>query len=985
MSPFHFSYGLTLLLLLIQCAAADGISPADRAFFESKIRPILVEHCYECHADGAEELGGKLLLDSREGMLKGGETGPSIVSGDPAASLLIQALKYESVEMPPDRPLPEAVINDFIKWIQSGAPDPRNSNSPPGQGDLEKYEADALWSFAPRQHVNVPEVSDAGWPFSPIDHLILAKLQAANIEPTHAADARTLIRRLSFDLTGLPPTIAEVEQFVAECKFDSAQALEDLVDSLLARPQFGEHWGRHWLDVARYGESNGDDGLGRNATFPHAWKYRDYVIDAFNRGVPYDRFITEQIAGDLLPAENVEQRHRQLIATGFLAIGSKPAAAMNNNFAMDIVDDQINVVGSGILGLSIACARCHDHKHDPIPTRDYYALAGIFGSTETLYGLAGNEKLTAPPTALLELLSQWPVPGSSRRETPQFASSYSEAIQELQPAIYESLAEPPRSIQSESSEIFSPENYAATGEHLLRGVLPSKETSYSISLWFRNTTNINERPITAYLFSRAKIGDQQIPGDHVGIGGKYDAKQTGKLFVFNGNVAKQILAGSTLVPENTWNHLVFVREGDSIRLFLNGGERPEIDGKLDATFGAAIDFSLGMRSERFAPLAGNLAHFALFPRALSATESQRLYTASGQLPSPQTVGLAMGVREKAKPQDCKIHINGEGTKLGPSVARGVLNAYQLMSTDRKTPFPDSVTIPEQKSGRLQLAAWLTHPDHPQTSRVMVNRIWQHLFGVGLVATPDDFGVSGARPSHPELLDYLANRFVDQGWSIKQLIREIVLTRTYQLDSRASQALVEVDPENVLLARHTRRRLEAEPLRDAMLFASGELDFTPGKGSNVENIDALIKKLFEAATQLHTKSSRRSLYLCLLRHSPPPELSAFDLPDGVAVAGRRNVTTLPTQSLFLFNNPFVIDQAEALATRVLNQETSSDTQRIQAIFQRTFQRNATSEEIEQANLYLQAIEHKLSTSNPRHKAWASLCQALLASNEFRYID
>ncbi len=938
---------------------------------------MLVKHCYECHSADAKELGGKLLLDSREAMLQGGESGPVLVAGKPGESLLIAALRFDDLEMPPEKPLPEAVINDFVKWIEQGAADPRTGKSSP---EIEStYDQDALWSFASRKAPPVPQVRDQTWARDPLDRFVLSRIEAAGLAPVADASSRTLVRRLYIDLLGLPPSFEQVEKFVAAHERDGAKALEELVDDLLARPQFGERWGRHWLDVARYAESNGDDGLGRNATFPHAWRYRDYVIAALNEDVPYDRFLTEQIAGDLLPAQSADERNRQLVATGFLAIGAKPAAAMNNNFAMDIVDDQINAVGTGVMGLSVACARCHDHKHDPIPTRDYYALAGIFASTETLYGLAANEKLTAPPTALCELTSAWPkgnAKESSAGATPKFPDTYTAAIDELKPQLHAVLDAAPEGLTVESDAAFSPQNYAAVKTANIQGQLPSSGDSYSVAFWFKNDTPHNAQPITAYLFSRAKQGDAQLPGDHLGIGGKHDQSFTGKLFVFNGNDSKQLVAGSTVIAKGTWNHVVLVRQAGRVKLFLNGDPQPEIDAELPATFGDSPDFCLASRSDKFAPLVGNMAEFAIYGRAISDDQAQRLHAASGQPRGSRTPGLAMGVRERPQPTDCKIHINGDGSKKGPSVPRGFLTAYG----DGQT--PAEFAIDKNQSGRLQLAAWLTRADHPQTARVMVNRIWLHLLGQGIVATPDDFGVYGARPTHPELLDHLAERFAGEGWSIKRLIRAIVLSRTYGLDSRCDEKLRQTDPENRLFARHNRRRLDAETLRDSMLQASGRLDLQPGEGSAIEKVDTLINWPPGEAPSLHRPSNHRSVYLCMLRHAPPPELAPFDLPSAVEIVGQRNVTTLPTQALHLLNSPFVVEQADALANLVLARSELDDAQRVAMLFQRALQRNPNETEAKRSIEYMRVMD---ASDVDQLKSWASLAQALLITNEFRYVD
>ncbi|MGC3972238.1 MAG: DUF1549 domain-containing protein [Pirellulales bacterium] len=389
---------LAALLFLVAPAstAAAAPTPEDAAFFENKIRPVLVKHCYECHSADAAELGGKLRLDTRDAMHSGGETGPAVVAGKPDKSLLIKALRYDGLEMPPDAPLPEAVVNDFVRWVSRGAVDPRVEQSAPKSATKPPSPAAAqakLWSLEPVRNPQPPAVRDAAWSRDPLDRFVLAlRIEAEGLQPTADAEPQALVRRLSFDLVGLPPTFDEAEAFVADFERRGAAAVATLVDRLLASPQFGEHWGRYWLDVARYGESNGNDGLSRNPTFPHAWRYRDYVIAALNGDVPYDRFLTEQIAGDLLPSASPEERDRLLIATGFLAIGSKPAKAMNTNFDMDVVADQIDVVGRGVLGLSVACARCHDHKFDPIPTARLLRTGRNFRRDRNVVGRGGQRR-----------------------------------------------------------------------------------------------------------------------------------------------------------------------------------------------------------------------------------------------------------------------------------------------------------------------------------------------------------------------------------------------------------------------------------------------------------------------------------------------------------------------------------------------------------------------------------------------------------------
>jgi len=974
------------------------MSAAERQFFETNIRPTLVKHCYECHAADSKKLGGKLRLDHREGLIRGGESGPALIPGKPDDSLLIQALRYhDDLEMPPEEPLPAAVIQDFVVWIKQGAPDPRKtpvSAATPAEATTDP--AANLWSLAPRMRPEVPTVADPTWVRDDLDAFVRLRLDAMGMKPTRDAPARTLVRRLFMDLIGMPPTMDEVQTFVNAHEAAGQLAVARLVDRLMASPHFGERWGRHWLDVARYAESNGDDGLGRNATFPHAWRYRDYVIDAFNTDIPYDRFLTEQIAGDLLVNERLRaddrnltanERNRLLVATGFLALGSKPAKAMNNSFDMDIVDDQINTVCTAVMGFSIACARCHDHKHDPVSTKDYYALAGIFSSTRTLYGRGGDEKLTAPPTALITLLPSLAKPLDAappnevpRRKALELPSNYGAEVAALKPAVQvafdtaktlaetvaETLAET-KTIQPPKNITFAPKQYAAVKGSTIRGSLTEGTADYSVAFWFKNDLGNATRPITAYLFSRAKFGEKNLPGDHIGIGGKHEKSRTGKLFAFNGNAPNKVsVGGSTVIPPKTWNHVVMVREGGRVRCWLNGQTRPEIDHQVPVTHQGTADFSLAVRSDGFAPLTGNVGEFSLFERALSPAEAQRLYAASGFEPGPDApeqvtpIGLAMGVQEKDEAADTKVRINGESKKQGPLVPRGFPKALPAFD----------MAVAKQSSGRRELANWLTHPEHPLTSRVLVNRVWLHLFGQALVDTPDDFGVYGARPSHPELLDFLATRLIEEDdWSVKDTIRRIVLSRTYQLDSQADHALVQADPDNRWLGRHLRRRLDAESLRDSLLATSGQLDPRPATGSSIENVVQLINWPPGQATNFHQASRHRSVYLCLLRHDPPDELAAFDFPTAVQPTGRRDQTTLPGHSLFLLNSPFVMAQSTALAARVLDAADPVST-----LYHHALQREPSPAEFERATRFL-ASDGRM----------AELAQALFCSNEFRYTD
>lgn len=767
---FNLAPGLGILPLI-----ADEVTPAQRDFFEKKIRPPLVEHCFKCHAVDSKKIGGKLLLDSPEALLKGGESGPPLIAGNPGESLLIESLSHKAdLAMPPKKPLPEAVIADFVKWIAMGAPDPRETGTLLSEDYAERdYEEGALWALEPIETPSLPSSGEIDWSETAIDRFAFAQMKSKGLTPALDAPPEMLLRRLFYDLTGLPPTPNDLQLFLANNLVAPDKAVTTIVDELLASPHFGEHWGRHWLDVARYAESNGNDGLSRNPTFPHAWRYRDYVIEAINNDIPYDRFLTEQIAGDLLPHTSPEQRDRQLIATGFLALGAKPAKAMNDNFAMDVVADQIEVIGNGILGISIACARCHDHKFDPISAKDYYAMAGFFTSSNTMWGLAANEGLTAPPTDLHVLKS--------------------------------------------APQSFPPTNFVET---------------------------------------------------------------------------------IVLLQSNT--------------------------GK---------------------------------PKPIPAP------------PWPKGTPLAMGVKEGKTTGDCRMNIKGESKKLGAPVPRGFPESI---------PGPSHFSIPDDKSGRDELAQWITHPDNPLTSRVMVNRIWQHLFGHGIVRTPNDFGVYGERPTHPELLDYLAKDFIENQWSVKQLIRKIVLSRTYQLNSTPHSDTEAADSENQWLSYHNRRRLSAEPLRDSVLKVSGQLDPRPGEGSLIQHRDILVN----LGGDFHEPSNHRSIYLCYLRGAMPSEIAAFDLPGFLKSEGKRTVSTIPGQALFLYNHDLVIEQSEILANRLLDDENATDENRIEQLYERALLRKPNPEELYRA---LEFIELSNADLRSKDSAWAAFAQALFMTNEFRYIE
>jgi hypothetical protein len=785
--------------------AAESPPTADQiAFFEKSIRPVLVQECYSCHATTAKKIRGGLTLDTRDGLRKGGENGPAVVPGDAKKSLIVQAIRHarDELKMPPKKKLPAEVIADFEKWVAMGAPDPRGGTTRVVKNEIDVEKGRSFWAFQPPKKAPPPAVKDAAWPRDDIDRFLLAALEAKGLAPVADADARTLVRRVTFDLTGLPPTPEEVEQFVKEYAARPEAALEAAVDRLLASPRFGERWGRHWLDVTRYAESSG---RASNVAYPHAWRYRDYVINAFNKDKPFDRFLREQLAGDLLTAKDDAEKAELLTATGFLAVGPKAHDERNPlQFRMDVVDEQIDATFQAFQALTVACARCHDHKFDPIPQKDYYALAGIFRSTETCYG-----------TVFM--------------------------IQSNHP----------------SSLVMLPKNGSAT---------------------------VGLEPLTA---ERREAVEKQIK----------DTREQGR----------------NLTGQNA-----FIR-----RIFLQA---------------------------RRAVLESQLA----------------MYEADGT-PKP----LAMGVRDRTFVSDSKLYVRGELDQPGETVKRG----FPQVLTTRQPTIPDG-------SGRRELAEFIASNDNPLTARVMANRVWLHLIGRGLVATPDNFGASGQTPSHPALLDHLALTFVENGWSVKKLIRTIVLSRAYRLSSQFDEKNFEADPDNVLVWRTPKRRLEAEALRDSMLAVSGRLDLTPPKGSPIERngegpagFGFRLRGPGGDATPLDT---HRTVYLPILRDQVPEVLTLFDFPDPSLIIGERPTTTVPAQSLYLMNNPFVIRQAEALADRLLG-GAGDDAARLTRAYQLCYSRPPSEKELKNARQFL-ADYAKKKAGRP---AWAALCQALLASAEFSH--
>ena len=976
-------------------AASKNVPSADEVrFFETAIAPILKRRCYSCHSHEAGKAKGGLVLDSRQGWAKGGSEGPVIVPGKPDESLLIQAVRFEGYEMPPDKPLPAEEITLLEKWIAMGAPDPRKSQVP------ETDPAD-LWALQPIVRPSVPSVKTEAWPRDDLDAFILQRLEAEGLAPAGDADRYTLLRRVTFDLTGLPPAPEEIEAFVSD---RSDAAYEQVVNRLLDSPGFGDHWARHWFDLSCYADLADVSG---NMLIRDAWRYRDYVINALNNDKPIDCFVHEQIAGDLLPFENVEQQREQIIATGYLAIG--PWVLQNyikGQLAADIVDHQIDRIGRTFLGQTLSCARCHDHKFDPVPTANYYALAGIFHSTLTtsydgpgVWSQITHTPLPASPQAI-ERFAQLEKELEQRRQQLQTEFEDLQRQDEQQRFAVKAISEQANALTLES-DIAANESGRSYRVSFLAG--PSVWAGAS------QATNAEDG-----LLIQVLRGDGSVLAWHVhrpGVwSGKPDAQQLAEAsFDYegdgSGNVTLHIAAsdytgrfGGAIddlsVTEAESSRVVFAEDFEKCQLGATQGKQASTDRTVYAKSvipdwsGAGINHShtvdVGTPGQR------NIA-LQIFSGARVEPSNPRLAeinrelaTLSRQLDDARPDRMqALAVRDVDEPRDSPIYRRGSFQSLGDVVPRGFLNAV---------PASQNYQIPSETSGRLQLAQWLTDPGNPLTSRVLVNRIWHHLFGKGLVRTVDYFGVHGEKPSHPELLDFLADRMrTDDAWSLKKTVRRLVLSRTYQMASSHNADAAERDPDNRLLWHMPRRRLTAEAIRDSMLLASGQLD--PGRGGpslgldlegNINGLGGNVNPPTWAGKVPDFIRNRRSVYQPFKRERPQGDLeilSVFDFPHPSDITGARPNTTVAPQALFLLNAPFVKQQAARLAERILKDEAADDRVRVNHLYQLTVSRPANSDETDTAVEFLNQSAADLN--GDRLAAWTQLCHAMLGSNGFLF--
>ncbi len=974
--PKPFALWILTLLVVASVTQADERKPADDAaridFFESRIRPVLVKHCYECHAVDSQEIKGGLVVDSAAGLLDGGDSGPALVKHQPAASPLLDALRYDGLEMPPAGKLPDNVIQDFERWIAMGAPDPRvRTSTAPRAATIDIEQGRQFWAFQRPQRHPAPQVKDQRWPRTSIDAFVLAQLEASDLQPVADADRGTLVRRIYYDLTGLPPSPAAFEAAINDL------SVEALVDQLLDSPQFGVHWGRHWLDVARYADSNGSD---FNATFHNAWRYRDYVVDAMNHDKPFDQFVREQLAGDLLPFDSDEQRAEQIIATGFLILGTKMLSERDKaKLQMDVVDEQINTVGSAFMGMTLGCARCHDHKFDPIPTRDYYALAGIFSSSRTLQG-----------------------------ESQKYVSTWKRSDLPAEPALVAAVGQHEQRVREVAKRLADAKKQLQAAENHLNQLgaqanplLVDDTAAKLVGRWKAST-------LVPSFIGKGYIHDDKEGKGQKSVSFELELPQT---------AAYEIRLSYTSGSSREKQVPVTIQHADGeASLTVDQTREPPIDG-LFASLGR-FRFSAGKPASVTITTAGTTGHVivdavqfveldaegqpvdATPPDTSQATrharqEVDRVKTVIADLENqtkelnkqaPPPLPQAIAVAELDTIDDCEICVRGEHLNRGEKVPRGFLQVATV------GPAPE---IPSTQSGRRELADWIANPAHPLTGRVMVNRVWYHLLGEGLVRSVDNFGELGQRPTHPELLDELASRFVAPSreggfaWSVKQLIREIMLSRTYQLSSASNEHAWNVDAENRLLWRAHRRRLPAEAIRDSMLFIGGVLDVSPG-GSPVKGLGTLVNNNTPDAESYESQeTARRSLYLPIIRNELPASLTVFDFADPDLVVGRRPVTNVPAQALLLMNSPFVMKSAELTSELLLQDAPRNAAELVANTYRRVLARQPTPDEVERAIAYLQPQQDGLATAEqaplPTATQLSRFVHVLFASTEFRMLN
>jgi len=962
------------LTAIIYSAVAVGAFAAepnadDVAFFETKIRPLLVETCYKCHSVSEKKSKGGLYVDSVAALLRGGETGAAIVPGKPEKSKLIEAVTYKNadLQMPPKGPLSAVHVADLTEWVKRGAAWPKDNAVPPIAGktaDPEKQRRMAEhWSFQAIQPRVPPKVKNKDWAKNEVDRFVLAKLDEKKLKPAPVAEKRALIRRATFDLIGLPPTPAEIDAFLID---KASDAFEKVIDRLLASPHYGERWARHWLDVARYADSNGMD---ENHAYANAYRYRDYVVAALNKDKPYDQFVREQLAGDLMPVDgdNEETMQRQ-IATGFMALGPKVLAEPDpKKMEMDIIDEQLDTTGRAFMGLTFGCARCHDHKFDPLPTADYYSLAAIFKSTRVMENFKKVARWYERPLASKEEIAA--------RDAHE--NSIKQKKQEIENKTREGNDKLLAGFRTDAGKYLLAAAAATNkGAPAQKEIAKAKGLNEKILAKWIEHVKKSEAQRDPVFFAWNEFRRLPLEKFSVEAGGvmRRIAEKPPEKMVALSPAVQALFAGAEPASfddvarryaklfadvEQSWRALKETPEGKDAKKLADVSREALRQILYDVKNGPVI---IPEKAETLYP-AELATKINSLKEEMAALEKSRV-----------TLADAMGAAEGDRIAALKIHIRGNPQTLGAEVPK---RFPRIIAGDSQT------AINEKQSGRLQFAEWLTRKEHPLTSRVMVNRIWRWHFGGGIVNTPDNFGLLGEMPSHPELLDWLAAEFVEKGWSIKHMHRLMMRSATYQMSVVANEKAELVDPENRLRWRMDRRRLEAEVLRDSILAVSGELDLKLGgsvmtaKNRDYINNDSI---------QPNYDINRRSLYLPVIRNAVFDVFQAFDFPDPNVINGNRASTTVAPQALFMINGKLILDKALKTAEWLLKQSELDDAGRVRAIYLKALSRQPTKEESARALDFVQRYSAALEKNEKtRVRAWQGLCQVILASNEFIYTD
>lgn len=1122
-----------LALMIVGAGLAGGAALAERptdaeqaAFFESKVRPLLIAKCHECHAADKPKSG--LRLDSREAILAGGESGPAAIAGKPDQSLLIDVISYRnSIQMPPRAKLSDPEIAILTEWVQRELPWPDSKNiapvTPANHGASEfTDEQKAFWAFQPLKRQLPPAIRDNAWIRSPVDRFVLSGLEASDLKPARQADRRTLIRRVTIDLIGLLPTPDETQEFLAD---ETPDALERVVDRLLASPHYGERWGRHWLDVARYADSNG---LDENLAYANAFRYRDYVVKAFNQDLPYDQFLIEQIAGDLLDTDGVadSEQFDRLTATGFLCLGAKMLAEDDPvKMQMDIIDEQVDTIARAVMGLTMGCARCHDHKYDPLTMDDYYGLAGIFKSTQTMDNFTVVARWHERPLATASQIQQ-------RDQLQQLATAQKQIVDKIRNDASDKILDGARQqikdyLLAATWELLSeerlrtakpwgqdPQVIAMPGVILLeaedfaRGNVLKEHNGYGKGIGILvnrgHTPNFAEydltvdrtmtcqielryaaaasRPVKLFVNrslvktdAAAKVTGTWSPDSQAWfIEGLIELKagtnvlrleqpqffpHIDKVLIVPVDLARDQLDSLTalgLKPNlasrsnlvfsvvNQWKKAIERSKNDEASILT--AWRQFIESRQltadAAAFGNGVQRLLGeTQPASLVELADRYER--LFTEAqqawsdLKATESGRdattladpaiekarllLSDPKGPLAvpadieeqfSPEIAAQLKSSREElarreatvpkftetmavadAKPENLRIHLRGSHLTLGRETPRQL---PRILTTSQSRSLTDG-------SGRLPFARWLASREHPLTSRVMVNRIWQWHFGQGLVRSSDNFGRLGERPTHPELLDWLASEFTgsvngediaQQGmspraWSLKSFHRRLLETAAYRQGSDYQRVPAQVDAENRLLWRFPRQRMDVEVLRDSLLQLGGRLDETIG-GSLLPTANrSYVTSTANVNPAIYT-SNRRSIYLPVIRSALFELFTAFDFADPSTLSGQRDQTTVAPQALFMMNSAFVLEQCRLLSDRLRNEAGSDPTARIRRLYEMAYGRYPSAAEVSRASGYLDRLKSALekqgvANSEIETKLWTSLSRAILSANEYVYIE